>query len=142
MSKEGIIYAFNPDGPNVVTDELSPTSFMALREVKWEEGSDYHLDYRRYFVKQDGTEMPGKGTAIPSPDKLISAMLGCGYGDTRQTVKAMWGREDMLPALGDQVADYSDKEYKKFKSDLDKERDRAIEEKKSVMSSDEFMENL
>ena len=72
--KDSIIYEFNPDGPNVVTDELSATSFMALREVHWNVEDDYHLDFRRYFVKPDGTEMPGKGTAIPSPDKLISLL--------------------------------------------------------------------
>lgn len=138
--KENIVYQFNPDGINVTTDELSPTSFMALREVRWSEDGDYHLDFRRYFCKQDGTEMPGKGTAIPNPDRLINYMLQFGYGSTRECVASIWGRDDIVPAIAEQVAGYSDDEYSKFKSNLDTERDSIIANR--GMSTEEFMENL
>lgn len=140
--KDGIIYGYNPDGPNVITDELSATSFMALREVHWLAEDPYHLDFRRYFVKPDGQEMPGKGTSIPNPQALINAMLGSGYGDTKECVNALWERDDMVPAIGAQVAKYDEEQYEGFKSDLDDARNKAIEEMGAVMSSSEFMENL
>lgn len=138
--KDNIVYQFNPDGVNVVTDELSPTSFMALREVRWSEGDDYHLDFRRYFCKQDGTEMPGKGTAIPNPDKLISALIDSGHGSTRECMGALWKRDDIIPSIAEQTANYSDDEYVQFKNNLDTERDSIIRNR--GMSADEFMENL
>lgn len=138
--KDNIVYQFNPDGVNVVTDELSPTSFMALREVRWSEEDDYHLDFRRYFCKPDGTEMPGKGTAIPNPDKLISALINSGRGSTRECVDALWTRDDFIPSIAEHAANYSDDEYTQFKDNLDAERDSIIRTR--GMSADEFMEKL
>lgn len=138
--KDSIIYEFNPDGPNVITDELSATSFMALREVHWNVEDDYHLDFRRYFVKPDGMEMPGKGTSIPNPTALINAMLSCGYGETKGCIDNIWDREDFMPSLGSKVAEYDDKEYKMFKTRLDNERKDAIANR--GMNSEEFLEAL
>lgn len=140
--KDNIIYQFNPDGPNIVTDELSSTSFMCLREVRWTEDGEYHPDFRRYFIKPDGSEMPGKGTAIPNPDSLLSALLTANYGNTEQCVSNLWERDDFIPAIASKVASYDEEQYEEFKSNLDEERIKAIEKRGAIMSSNEFMENL
>ena len=140
MEKE-ISYSYNPDGVNEVIEELSATSFLALREVKWsEEDTDYKTDLRRYFIKQDGTEMPGKGTAIGNPGKLAEVLVEHLYGSTKTLIGNLAQRDDYASAMGQYYADYSDEEYTGFKEDLDSERSKAILDR--GMDSEEFMETL
>lgn len=140
MDKD-IQYSYNADGVNEVIDELSATSFLALREVKWsDEDSDYKLDLRRYFIKQDGTEMPGKGTAIGNPDTLAEALINNLYGSTKNIISSIATRDDYISSMGQYYATYEDEAYKAFKEELNAERDKAILDR--GMSSDEFMETL
>ena len=140
MDKD-IQYSYNADGVNEVIDELSATSFLALREVKWsDEDSDYKLDLRRYFIKQDGTEMPGKGTAIGNPDTLAEALINNIYGSTKNIISSIATRDDYISSMGQYYATYEDEAYEVFKEDLNAERDKAILDR--GMSSDEFMETL
>ena len=140
MEKE-ISYSYNPDGVNEVIEELSATSFLALREVKWsEEDTDYKTDLRRYFIKQDGTEMPGKGTAIGNPGKLAEVLVEHLYGSTKTLIGNLAQRDDYVSSMGQYYADYSDEEYTGFKEDLDSERSKAILDR--GMDSEEFMETL
>ena len=140
MEKE-ISYSYNPDGVNEVIEELSATSFLALREVKWsEEDTDYKTDLRRYFIKQDGTEMPGKGTAIGDPGKLAEVLVDHLYGSTKTLISNLTKRDDYMSSMGQYYADYSDEEYTGFKEDLDSERSKAIIDR--GMGSEEFMETL
>ena len=140
MDKD-IQYSYNADGVNEVIDELSATSFLALREVKWsDEDSDYKLDLRRYFIKQDGTEMPGKGTAIGNPDTLAEALINNLYGSTKNIISSIATRDDYISSMGQYYATYEDEAYEAFKEELDVERDKAILDR--GMSSDEFMETL
>lgn len=140
MEKE-ISYSYNPDGVNEVIEELSATSFLALREVKWsEEDTDYKTDLRRYFIKQDGTEMPGKGTAIGDPGKLAEVLVDHLYGSTKTLISNLTKRDDYMSSMGQYYADYSDEEYTGFKEDLDSERSKAIIDR--GMDSEEFMETL
>lgn len=140
MEKE-ISYSYNPDGVNEVIEELSATSFLALREVKWsEEDTDYKTDLRRYFIKQDGTEMPGKGTAIGNPGKLAEVLVEHLYGSTKTLIGNLAQRDDYVSSMGQYYADYSDEEYTGFKEELDSERSKAIIDR--GMDSEEFMETL
>ena len=140
MEKE-ISYSYNPDGVNEVIEELSATSFLALREVKWsEEDTDYKTDLRRYFIKQDGTEMPGKGTAIGDPGKLAEVLVEHLYGSTKALIGNLAQRDDYVSAMGQYYADYSDEEYTDFKEELDSERSKAIIDR--GMGNEEFMETL
>lgn len=140
MDKD-IQYSYNADGVNEVIDELSATSFLALREVKWsDEDSDYKLDLRRYFIKQDGTEMPGKGTAIGNPDTLAEALINNLYGSTKNIISSIAARGDYMTSMGQYYAGFDDDCYEEFKDTLDSERSKAITDR--GMSSDEFMETL
>ena len=140
MDKE-ISYSYNPDGVNEVIEELSATSFLALREVKWSDtDSDYKMDIRRYFIKPDGTEMPGKGTAIGAPDTLAEVLVDHLYGSTKSLISSMAQRDDYMSSMGQYYAGYSDEEYTDFKEDLDSERSKTIIDR--GMDSEEFMETL
>lgn len=140
MDKD-IQYSYNADGVNEVIDELSATSFLALREVKWsDEDSDYKLDLRRYFIKQDGTEMPGKGTAIGNPDTLAEVLINNLYGSTKNIISSIAARNDYMTSMGQYYAGFDDDCYEEFKDTLDSERSKAITDR--GMSSDEFMETL
>lgn len=140
MEKE-ISYSYNPDGVNEVIEELSATSFLALREVKWsEEDTDYKTDLRRYFIKQDGTEMPGKGTAIGNPGKLAEVLVEHLYGSTKTLIGNLAQRDDYVSAMGQYYAEFDDDCYEEFKDSLDSERSKAILDR--GMDSEEFMETL
>ena len=141
MEKADIQYSYNPEGVNEVIDELSATSFVALREVKWsEEEEEYKTDIRRYFIKQDGTEMPGKGTAIANPGKLAEVLVDHLYGTTTTMLKSMTQRDDYMSSMGLVYAEYEDEGYDAFKEELDAERAKAIADR--GMDSEEFMETL
>lgn len=140
MDKSDIKYSYNPEGINEVVDELSATSFLALREVRWNDEDDYKPDIRRYFIKPDGTEMPGKGTAIGNPDGLTEILVKHLYGATEAMLRDMTKRDDYMSSMGRIYADYEDAGYEAFKEELDAERSKAILDK--GMTSDEFMEAL
>lgn len=128
-------FSIKENGINDIIEEMTPTSYMALREVRWTEDGDYHLDLRRYFVKQDGSEIPGKGTIIRKPNKLTECLIGHGFGDTRECMKELYKRDDFLSALGQTLSGITDKEYKQFKSNLDGER-------KGYITADDFLEAI
>lgn len=141
MEKSDLNYSFKEDGINEVIDELSATSFLALREVKWSDGDeDFKLDLRRYFVKQDDTVMPGKGTAIGNPDKLTEVLVKYAYGNTENMLRDMTARDDFVSSMGRVYAGYEDEGYEAFKEDLDAERAKAIIDK--GMNAESFMESL
>ena len=141
MEKTDIQYSYNPEGVNEVIDELSATSFVALREVKWsEEEEEYKTDIRRYFIKQDGTEMPGKGTAIANPGKLAEVLVDHLYGSTTTMLKSMTQRDDYMSSMGRVHAEYEDEGSDAFQEELDAERAKAIADR--GMDSEEFMETL
>ena len=140
MDKSDIEYSFNPEGVDAVIDEISPTSFLALREVRWMDGDTYKLDLRRYFVKQDGVEMPGKGTAIGNPDRLTEVLIDRLYGQTDTIISSLTQRDDYMFSMGRVYASYEDAAYESFKEELDAERSKAIIDR--GMDSESFMENL
>ena len=140
MIKADIKYSYNPDGINETVDELSATSFLALREVRWNDDDDYKVDLRRYFIKPDGTEMPGKGTAIANPGTLTEILVDHLYGATDTMLRSLTQRDDYISSMGRIYADYEDSGYEAFKEELDAERSKAIIDR--GMTTDEFMEAL
>ena len=142
MASESIYYEYDPDGVDEVIEDTSASSFIALREVRWDPKNDFKLDIRRYFNKQDGTEMPGKGISINSPDKLTEALVMCNFGKMDSLVKIMgdFRREELVPSLGRYCATMEAKEYEEFKEELDTERDKAIVDR--GMSAEEFIGTL
>ena len=140
MDKSEIEYSFNPEGVDAVIDEISPTSFLGLREVRWMDGDTYKLDLRRYFIKQDGVEMPGKGTAIGNPGKLTEVLIDHLYGQTDTIISSLTQRDDYMSSMGRVYAGYEDAAYESFKEELDAERSKAIIDR--GMDSESFMENL
>lgn len=140
MDKSDIEYSFNPEGVDAVIDEISPTSFLGLREVRWMDGDTYKLDLRRYFIKQDGVEMPGKGTAIGNPGKLTEVLIDHLYGQTDTIISSLTQRDDYMSSMGRVYAGYEDAAYESFKEELDAERSKAIIDR--GMDSESFMENL
>ena len=140
MERSEIRYEYNPDGVNEVIDEISATSYLALREVKWSEDDNYKLDLRRYFIKQDETEMPGKGTSIGNPNRLTEALIDHKFGNTQKVLEYLSTRDDYMSSMGAMCANYSNEEYDTFKTNLDTERANAIENR--GLDSEEFMENL
>ena len=93
-----------------------------------------------YFIKQDGTEMPGKGTAIGNPDTLAEALINNLYGNTKNIISSIATRDDYISSMGQYYAGFDDGCYEEFKDTLDSERSKAIIDR--GMSSDEFMETL
>lgn len=97
MSKPDFDYEYNKEGINEVIDELSGSnSYIALREIRWNEHSDFKLDLRRYFIKSDGTEFAGKGIAFMSdegPSRLTSKLVEHGFGDCRKLTKMLYNRD-------------------------------------------------
>lgn len=132
-----IHYEYDPNGVNEIIDELSPTSYLSLRSVRWSEDGDFKLDLRRYFVKQDESEMPGKGCSIHNPNRLANVLFSNGFGDTETIARELFCRDDWNKGVGTVLADMNDTEYKKFKKDMDTARDEAI--KNRGMSSDDFL---
>lgn len=142
MSSEGIFYEYDPEGVDEIIEDTSSNSFIAMREVRWNPEHDFKLDIRRYFNKQDGTEMPGKGISINNPDKLTEALIKCNFGNIDSLVRVMADerREELVPSLGRYCATMDNKEYEEFKEDLDSERDKAILDR--GMSAEEFIGKL
>lgn len=139
-NKEGLVYSFKEDGINQVIDELSPTSYLSLREVRWTPDGEFKLDLRRYFVKPDDTEMPGKGCSIHNPDRLTNVLVNAGFGDSEKLLRDLMYRDDTSESFGTVLADMTDKEYTTFKKELDTARTKAIANRGSTPN--EFMEYL
>lgn len=90
------------DSINEVFDEAPGNSFLALRKLRWSEGSPFKLDIRKWYVNSEGEEIAGKGIAFMTedgPGNLIEALLKNGYGDTRKTLNGIKDREDFTIAV-------------------------------------------
>lgn len=136
-----IFYEVNPDGPNVQVEEVSSTSFIAMREVRWNPDGPFKLDIRRYFIKQDGEEMPGKGISISDPNNLTETLVQNGYGRVPKLLQNIQAyRGGICDGVGIMCADMTDDEYTKFQMDMTTAREKEIMSR--GMSHDKFMEAL
>ena len=87
---------------NVVFDELPGNSFLALRKLRWSEGSSFKLDIRKWYTNAQGEEIAGKGVSFMTPEgpeNLVQALLQNGYCDTRKTLNGIKNRDDFAVAV-------------------------------------------
>lgn len=107
-----IYYNLKPDGISEVVDEGRGNSFIALKELKWGDNGKYHLDLRKWYVKSDGTEFPGKGVSFQTeegPHSLTKIMLENGYGHSKDVLMAIKDREDIPTEIKDSIESNIDK---------------------------------
>lgn len=80
-----------------IFDEKPGNSFLAMRKVRWGNSGEYKLELRKWFLKADGTETPGKGFTFMSdngPDNLAEVLVGQGYGNTKKLRDLIDSRPD------------------------------------------------
>lgn len=116
-------YEFKEDGINEIIDEAQGSNtFIALREVRWNDSSDFKLDLRRYIVKPDGSVFAGKGISFATengPHNLADKLVEHGYGNTKNIVSSLFDR-DLVGFIDGVVSSIiSDDELNEFKKDLD-----------------------
>ena len=142
MSSDSITYEYKHDGVDEIIEDTSASSFIAMREVRWNDTGDFKLDIRRYFNKQDGTEMPGKGISIGNPDRLTEALIGSGFGIMENIIRITGDnrRGELTTSLGKYCATMDNDEYSEFIDDINAERDKAILDR--GMSAEEFIGKL
>ena len=102
-------YDCDPDGINEIVEETSPNSYTAFRHVRWNESADYKYDIRRYFMRSDGTEVPGKGISLTDDGvNKLAEMLTANFGDTRKIIGNICNRPDFLEAVAYATAPCAD----------------------------------
>lgn len=87
---------------NVVFDEVSGNSFLALRKLRWNPKSPFRLDIRKWYTNAEGEEIAGKGVSFltpEGPENLVQALIENGYCDTRKTLNGLKNREDFPIAI-------------------------------------------
>ena len=91
---------------NEVFDEGSGNSFLALRKLRWAEGSDFKLDIRRWYVNSAGEEVAGKGVSFITelgPSNLAESLLRLGHCDTRTVIDSIRERKDFIDTINDML---------------------------------------
>lgn len=77
-------------------------SFLAARKVKWGSG-DFRLDIRKWFINNEGKEIPGKGITFMDEENgtnnLIKVLLNNNYGKTKDVLCSIKDREDFQYSL-------------------------------------------
>lgn len=119
-----ISYEYNTDGIDVILEESS-NSVTAIREIRWNDSSDYRLDIRKYFVSSDGDVRPGKGISFSDtagPARLTLALVDNGFGDTQELMNAMSVREDFIKGFAKTFEDTPDKEFMSILETIERER--------------------
>jgi len=129
-------YEIKENGIDEIVDEYPGTnSYIALREIRWNENDDFKLDIRKYFVKSDGTESIGKGLSFATPagpGMLASKLIEHGYGDTSSLTQILLGRD--YSGVMDGIIEHCDYDlqFEEFVKDLQVAYDVSKEEKKSA----------
>ena len=87
---------------DVVFDEGSGNSFLAMRKLRWDENSSFKIDLRKWFTNSDGEEIAGKGFSFiteDGPNNLVNCLIDNGFGDTRDIIEKVSTRDDFVDAL-------------------------------------------
>lgn len=140
MRDGSLYYEYNPNGVNIILEDVSGNSYIAMREVRWSPESQFKFDIRRYFTKQDNEELPGKGVGISDPDHLANMMVATGFGFSHTIIEQLDKRDELVSGLGQFCADMNDQDYAQFKEDIDAERNKAQIDR--GMNKEQFMEAL
>ena len=96
-------YEYDENSVNEVVDEVAGSNnFIAFRKIRWQPDGEFRFDIRKYFIKADGSEFPGKGITFMSekgPHLLAETLAANGFGDTNTMIAMLSAREDFTEAV-------------------------------------------
>lgn len=105
-------YEYDESAVNEIVDEApGSNNFIALRKIRWQPDGEFKWDIRKYFIKADGSEFPGKGITFMTPDgpgNLAEILCENGFGDTNKIVGGICNREDFVDAVAKATAPNAD----------------------------------
>lgn len=109
---QDLVFDIKENGINeIIVDPNKGKSFIALKEVRWQEGGEFKLDLRRWYAQtKDGEEtlVPGKGVTLGKEggDTLAEVLVKNGYGDIDKLINALSSRKDTPLEILNGIADY------------------------------------
>lgn len=73
---------------------------IIMRKISWGNSGEYKVDIRKYLYTEEGERM-NKGISLTDngANELAKELVSCGYGDTKEIIKALSKREENLADL-------------------------------------------
>ena len=86
---------------------------IIMRKISWGNSDEYKVDIRKYLYTEEGERM-NKGISLTDngANELTKELVSCGYGDTKEIIKALSKREENLADLTNQCNNESEDEDK------------------------------
>ena len=93
-----------------VSEERDNLSII-MRKISWGNSGEYKVDIRKYLYTEEGERM-NKGISLidNGANELAKELVSCGYGDTKEIIKALSKREENLADLINQCNNESEDE--------------------------------
>ena len=84
---------------------------IIMRKISWGNSGEYKVDIRKYLYTEEGERM-NKGISLTDngANELTKELVSCGYGDTKEIIKALSKREENLADLINQCNNESEDE--------------------------------
>ena len=84
---------------------------IIMRKISWGNSGEYKVDIRKYIYTEEGERM-NKGISLTDngANELTKELVSCGYGDTKEIIKALSKREENLADLINQCNNESEDE--------------------------------
>lgn len=84
---------------------------IIMRKISWGNSDEYKVDIRKYLYTEEGERM-NKGISLTDngANELAKELVSCGYGDTKEIIKALSKREENLADLVNQCNNESEDE--------------------------------
>ena len=84
---------------------------IIMRKISWGSSGEYKVDIRKYLYTEEGERM-NKGISLTDngANELAKELVSCGYGDTKEIIKALSKREENLADLLNQCNNESEDE--------------------------------
>ena len=84
---------------------------IIMRKISWGNSGEYKVDIRKYLYTEEGERM-NKGISLTDngANELTKELVSCGYGDTKEIIKALSKREENLADLINQSNNESEDE--------------------------------
>lgn len=84
---------------------------IIMRKISWGNSGEYKVDIRKYLYTEEGERM-NKGISLTDngANELTKELVSCGYGDTKEIIKALSKREENLADLLNQCNNESEDE--------------------------------
>ena len=84
---------------------------IIMRKISWGNSGEYKVDIRKYLYTEEGERM-NKGISLTDngANELAKELVSCGYGDTKEIIKALSKREENLADLINQCNNKSEDE--------------------------------